>query len=1709
MLGTATLDTMGGLITNCNPQDLPEGASPRCYDVDFIIGSVFTRAGLVSVYTYASVLHITDVTIGSGRQGVFTYTGPMPTPNEGFVLSNFIGSALFLNGQTVVVEYATSSTFTALVVGPSGTYTGLFGTATSVVGQFVGPNIPTQVTVTGTGNAWSNPSGVIGDTSYATVTSGSQTSTTPVPADIGTVPTYDTGGLALWNSPTFIVSTSQFATISLTSGQTQAPVSLFQYGISIPEDATVTGIKISVKAFCSVAGVGSLNLQLVQTTGSSEPWVPYGTVVNVPLATAAAVYTAGSTQYQWGTTLRPSGLNNNVFGVQVSAAVSSGTATVSANSLSVTVTYVLANSTTALNATGFVFAVPSTIGVTGFGATFQAYTAGSSSLSLQLLKNGVPVGQPIVQPLTSTPTIYSVGGANDLWGSTWFYSDVNNVQFGVQITASGEGGAGVNDLDVLAYVTPALTNFNYVKSFIQNNGQTYTLALDNSGIMWIEDVTNDPNVLSLSLSGILPGTFAQSATVDNEEFVMFSNLSIGTDRPRIVQTNTVTGAIQYLPLSQVGPGAPPTATAAQGSATTNVLNVTTWAVSSGVVTWTYTPSTYTADVDSIWVPQGVSTFLNGQAVVVLSGAAPGTFTTNAPAGTPNGSGTGGTLTIAAGYTVHDILQSSADGVHEYGTTNFNGQEALLSSGPTSTSPGNTVTYWYGSGNGSPDPSLLAAFATGNPVYVYLSTNTPFFPGQTVQVLSMNSSIPPHQGGVGPIQYFTAAWTGAPTAQALSNPQVPGLSPPPGFTAGTGNDGNFQVTMSTLTLSVTAPLSVGDTVTILNATPSGWNSTWTIETALDSGVLNITEEQITVDGSVTYSFNSASVPVFTPVAGDTISITGATGAPYLNGTFVIGSVGGGTFTVSNPAAVAPLTAIEPAGVPAVGTVFGRTFVFDPGAVAAGAGSTVVSIFGDYTPDSGTLVVAGSPFTGVGAGTRQVVCFFITETEYFTAPSPTFTFDISGNSTFVSITHLPIGPPNVIARGIAFTEAGQNGVPGANFYYIPNPVTQTINGATTTLADSTVVNDNVTTDVNLVFTDAVLLNSVEIDIEGNDLFNLIELGSAAWVVPYTSRNFYGLSLSKVNNFNNLSFDGGYLSNNPSGSPSYSTQLVGGTFPNLQPLGWNTVNVTDQTLAVSPVTGNALYIKNTYGVETSQVGMIYQTAYLDSYLVPIVSINTSYSVRVAASAPSGILTGTLVVDLVDYSRGSFGTVYGSYNLPFSMLNSTVQVFDGTLLVTQFPIPGTSFQGVSPNLQLRVWVSNMGAGADVLVERLEVYPTTTPYLKAQVLGSYTGQPEAIDASSTGGIIDTTTENAQPCMGGFVMHDLLYLLKTSSWYSTQDNPNSEPGGWGLKEVSNKVGTIGINSYDVGEEWCLTACRAGIYGFDGGAPTKISQELWNLWEQINWEAGNTIVLRNDIVSKRMYCAIPLPTGTNPATGLPANKYTILWLPNAPYNPKPTSPNVMLMLNYQGLANIQEMMSSPEVHTTMFGTLAAVDMKRKWSIWNIATPYMQFIMQPDGESTPLYICNGIGSSKIYTLDQNATSDDGVAINGLYTTYGFVNAAKAATLPIFGFHAKRYTVLQLSATGTQLTSSKDTNLNIRILPNTLTPKYPYTVPIGVPLVDPANDDYFRSINVKGNRAFIEVSTNAVGSAFNLSKILLTGKADAWSTLNPTGGGNAGIA
>ena len=633
---------MGGLITNCNPQDLPEGASPRNWDVDYITGSVFTRAGLQSVYVYTKTLQITQVTVSSGVSlSTFTYVGTDPTVNEEFVLSGFIGAAYPLNGQTITVlsVNSVSKTFTALTTGLStSTYANLAGTATSTTGEFAGPNTPTVAVASGTGNAWSNPTAIIGTAGYASVLSGTQSNVVQVPTQADVIPA---GGQA-WSNPANITSLSQSTTITLTSGQAQDPLVAYQGSVSIPSNATVVGIKASIKAYCSVSGIGSLKLQL--TNGNTL--VPYGTPVSIPLGTTSATYTAGSSAYQWGTSLTPVNVNGNEIGIQVSAVVTANplnptgtSATFTANSLSLTVYYVLAGSTQVLNTTGYTFSVPSTSGISGFVSSFQAYSTGTSEIILQLLRNGIAVGQPKVQALTSTPTVYSLGESNDLWGSTWLYSDVNNPQFGVQITVTGTGTTFVNDIDVLTYITPALTNFNYIKSYVQNTGQTYTLALDANGIMWQEDVTNLPGTLAVSLTGILPGSFARSATMNNKEHIVFSDLSIGTERPRIFDGEV------YHPLSQCGPGASPSFTTTASSVATP-LTVTAYTTSMGVTTFTINVVGTAPVVGALYKIAGTGNAqLDGFTFSVLGTPAP-TTTSFAVASSATGSASGLTATAS-------------------------------------------------------------------------------------------------------------------------------------------------------------------------------------------------------------------------------------------------------------------------------------------------------------------------------------------------------------------------------------------------------------------------------------------------------------------------------------------------------------------------------------------------------------------------------------------------------------------------------------------------------------------------------------------------------------------------------------------------------------------------------------------------------------------------------------------------------------------------------------------------------------------------------------------------------------------------------------------------------------------------------------------------------------------------------------------------------
>src|SRR5690606_31897156 len=80
--------------------------------------------------------------------------------------------------------------------------------------------------------------------------------------------------------------------------------------------------------------------------------------------------------------------------------------------------------------------------------------------SVRLLKAGVVVGNNYALTTTQWPltdNYVSYGGPGDLWGETWLYSDINNINFGGSLRSNIlNGSARVDHMRVTVYVTSVL-----------------------------------------------------------------------------------------------------------------------------------------------------------------------------------------------------------------------------------------------------------------------------------------------------------------------------------------------------------------------------------------------------------------------------------------------------------------------------------------------------------------------------------------------------------------------------------------------------------------------------------------------------------------------------------------------------------------------------------------------------------------------------------------------------------------------------------------------------------------------------------------------------------------------------------------------------------------------------------------------------------------------------------------------------------------------------------------------------------------------------------------------------------------------------------------------------------------------------------------------------------------------------------------------------
>ncbi len=120
-----------------------------------------------------------------------------------------------------------------------------------------------------------------------------------------------------------------------------------------------------------------------------------------------------------------------------------------------------------LVATGFGFAIPSGATITGIkfevkrASAFRQYV---KDAAVRAVKGGVigTTDRALIPNWPSAQTWAAYGGAADLWGSSWLYSDINAANFGVAIAARGwnfygtlAGLAGIDAVRATVYYTTA------------------------------------------------------------------------------------------------------------------------------------------------------------------------------------------------------------------------------------------------------------------------------------------------------------------------------------------------------------------------------------------------------------------------------------------------------------------------------------------------------------------------------------------------------------------------------------------------------------------------------------------------------------------------------------------------------------------------------------------------------------------------------------------------------------------------------------------------------------------------------------------------------------------------------------------------------------------------------------------------------------------------------------------------------------------------------------------------------------------------------------------------------------------------------------------------------------------------------------------------------------------------------------------------------
>lgn len=842
----------------------------------------------------------------------------------------------------------------------------------------------------------------------------------------------------------------------------------------------------------------------------------------------------------------------------------------------------------------------------------------------------------------------------------------------------------------------------------------------------------------------------------------------------------------------------------------------------------------------------------------------------------------------------------------------------------------------------------------------------------------------------------------------------GLSEFGGFAISTATQSGNIVTLTLTGLTplfnaIEKGLTTGDKVQVIGIGVAGYNG---IQTLLSVTVNQITYQLLTTGlaNSSGGTMNTGLVKVTTTTdtgftVGQNVTIAGA-GVSGYNGTW----------------AIRDFDALPPH----------ETHVF----------YVYISAYGLAASGGGTIVVTGN----ISPGIHQVVVMFQTRSGYVTKPSPVFAWT-AGGGVGVIISNLPIGPPNVVARILAFTGAG-----GDNFFYIPVNVTvQNPAGGAPTIINSTVVPDNTTTTVTLDFDDNTLFAALAIDIPGNNLFALVVLSPCLGFFNYASRLFAWGEYNKIQNALNLGFEGGYNASSPT-----------------VPLGYSIVDNTAAELVIGGAWDSGMAWKIHGNGTLTDLGLLEQQMKADEEGIPIVQPGTLYRFRIwgkvdATSADP--ITGDVIVELAD--GGGNPTV----SIPCSAFTTT-----GNFVEVVFNSPTSA---VPNGIVYSIKVNGLNAGFDITLDEQMLYPDFRPYFDDFRI-SYVINPESFDGI-TGNL--GPTSDPTPLRTASEYRDNFYFRTAIGLHVTRDNGTGEPSSWTVNEQSKKCGALSVHGCDAGEfgtgtsaeDFELSIARSGLYIFAGGDPVKISQEIQPIWDTINWEFAHRAWIKNDTVSRRAYIGLPTEEAT--------------------------APNLILIMDYRELKTWETVQSADPIHISYTGKMISSDLTRKWTVWTLAMNCGELLQRPNND---VQFCLGSGNgltpglepgfSQIYFLDSGKfTDDDYGPITSFYTTYFFVNHDQEQALQL-GSHRKFYAYLAMFITGIG-------EITVTPLVDNLHNPWESTPPYDLALLQ--NFDFEWGLNItEGERVAFKVQVAPLSGQtdcyFDMGKMIVTMRQNPWSPI-----------